>query len=212
MRTRALATPYRSVLNAKCATLFLVIAGLLLACGGGSVGTLNTIVVSPASSYIAINGTQTYTATAQDAKGKTISGATFTWASTAPDVASIDNSGVATGHIAGTAQITASASGVISSAAMLNVITSSAPIASITLSPISASIVVGQTQQFTAKATDAGGNAVSGATFTWSNSAAGVALVSTTGLATGVAPGTAVITASIGSVTSPAATLTVTAP
>jgi hypothetical protein len=47
-------------------------------------------------------------------------------------------------------------------------------------------------------------------TFTWQNSAAGVAIISTTGLATGIAPGMTVITASVGSVTSAAATLTVT--
>jgi uncharacterized protein YjdB len=85
-------------------------------------------------------------------------------------------------------------------------------VASVSLTPISSTIKVGQTQQFTAKALDASGNTVSGVTFTWHNSSAGVAIVGTNGLATGIAPGMTVINASVGAVSSPAATLTVTAP
>ena len=82
----------------------------------------------------------------------------------------------------------------------------------ISISPTSATVSLGRTQQFTANAVDASGNTVSGVTFTWHNSSAGVAIVGTNGLATGIAPGMTVINASVGVVSSPAATLTVTAP
>jgi uncharacterized protein YjdB len=169
------------------------------------------INVSPTSGTIGLNGQQTFTATAQDASGKTLN-ATFTWASSATNIATIDGSGVATGHSAGTVQITASVGNVTSAAVPLTVINASIPVASVTLSPISATIQVGQSEQFTATAVDTSGNTLSGAPITWHNSAAGVAVVSTSGMATGISPGTAIITAAVGNVSSPAATLTVTGP
>jgi uncharacterized protein YjdB len=212
MRTPFFAALPNSRFTAHRWCSLLALAALLLGCGGSSTGTLADIVISPTTSFIGINAQETFTATAQDSKAKTLSGVTFTWTSNAPDIASIDSSGVATGHNVGTAQITASASGVTSAAANLNVVSMTTAIASVSLTPISSTIKVGQTQQFTASALDASGNPVGEVTFTWHNSSAGVAIVGTNGLATGIAPGMTVINASVGTVSSPAATLTVTAP
>ena len=99
-----------------------------------------------------------------------------------------------------------------SAAANLNVVSTTTAVASVSLTPLSSTIKVGQTQQFTASAVDASGNPVSGVTFTWHNSSAVVAIVGTNGLATGLAPGVTMINASVGTVTSQTATLTVTAP
>ena len=212
MRTRFSATLPNSRFPAHRWCSLLALAALLVGCGGSSTGTLAGIAISPSTSFLGINAQETFTATAQDSKGKALSGITFTWTSNAPDVASIDSSGVATGHTVGTAQITASASGVTSAAANLNVVSTTTTVASVSLTPLSSTIKVGQTQQFTASAADASGNTVSGVTFTWHNSKAGVAIVGTNGLATGIAPGTTMINASVGTVTSQTATLTVTAP
>jgi hypothetical protein len=81
----------------------------------------------------------------------------------------------------------------------------------ILVTPATAEVNVGGTQQFTATLVDLHGNAVAGPAVTWSSSAAAVATVDGTGLATGVSPGTAMITASIGYV-SGSATLTVVQP
>jgi hypothetical protein len=212
MRTRFSATLPNSRFAAHRLCTMLALAALLVGCGGSSTGTLTVITISPTTSFLGINAQETFTATAQDSKGKTLSGITFTWTSNAPDVASITSAGVATGHTVGTTQITASASGVTSAAANLNVVSTTTAVASVSLTPLSSTIKVGQTQQFTASAVDASGNPVSGVTFTWNNSKAGVAIVGTNGLATGIAPGTAMINASVGTVTSQTATLTVTAP
>ncbi len=59
-------------------------------------------------------------------------------------------------------------------------------------------ISVGGTLQLTATLTNSSGGAVTGQNVTWTSSNAGVATVSTTGLITGVAPGTADITAAAG--------------
>lgn len=70
----------------------------------------------------------------------------------------------ATAAAAGTTQITASAGGATSAADTLTV---TAAVATITLAPLAPAVQVGQTQQFTATAKDAGGNTLSGLSFTW---------------------------------------------
>jgi len=80
---------------------------------------------------------------------------------------------------------------------------------SITLSPASASLGVGQTQTITAEGKDQNGTVLTGLSFSWASSDNGVATVAN-GVATGVSAGTASITASSGGVTSNAVTLTVT--
>ena len=65
----------------------------------------------------------------------------------------------------------------------------------IDVTPQAADVDVTGTQQYTALAFDAQGQPVSGRTFSWSTSSSAVASISATGLATGVAPGNATITA-----------------
>jgi len=190
-------------------SFLLLTAVLLQACGGGSssTSTVASITVSPTSGSVSVNGSQTFAATALDSNGQTVTGQTFTWASSNTAIATITSAGVATGVAAGSSQITASDAGVTSTAATLTV---SPAIASVTLSPLSATIKVGQTQQFTASATDASGNTVTQAQFTWHNTFGGVASIDANGLATALAPGTVMITASASGMTSQVATLTVT--
>lgn len=76
------------------------------------------------------------------------------------------------------------------------------------VTPDSASIAVGGTQQFTATVLDLHGNPIPGAIPTWSSSAPAVATVDASGLATGVSPGQATITATY-QAASGSATLTV---
>ena len=190
-------------------SFLLLTAVLLQACGGGSSSTskVASITLSPTSGSVSVNGSQTFAATALDFNGQTVTGQTFTWASSNTAIATITSAGVATGVAAGSSQITASDAGVTSTAATLTV---SPAIASVTLSPLSATIKVGQTQQFTASATDASGNTVTQAQFTWHNTFGGVASIDANGLATALAPGTVMITASASGMTSQVATLTVT--
>ena len=70
------------------------------------VPVLTTITVSPPTKSLAVNGTQTFTATALDQLGNIIS-AIFTWASSNPAVGTIDAAGKFTALSAGTTTITA---------------------------------------------------------------------------------------------------------
>jgi hypothetical protein len=74
-------------------------------------------------------------------------------------------------------------------------------VARIDVTPQAADVDVTGTQQYTAFAFDAQGQSVSGTTFSWSTSSSAVASVSSNGLATGVAPGNATVTAATGGVT-----------
>jgi len=70
-----------------------------------------------------------------------------------------------------------------------------APVATVLVSPATASISAGGAQQLAAALQDAAGNTLAGRLVTWSTTAAGVATVSASGLVTGVAAGAATITA-----------------
>src|SRR5437773_3305366 len=69
------------------------------------------------------------------------------------------------------------------------------PVASVSVSPASASTMVGQTVQLTATPVDSTGAALSGRVVTWASSNSGIATVSASGLVTGLAAGSATITA-----------------
>src|SRR5207249_7322621 len=71
----------------------------------------------------------------------------------------------------------------------------SAPVASVTVSPASISVQEGSTTQLTATPKDAGGTALLGRVVTWSSDNTAAATVNGSGLVSGVAAGTATITA-----------------
>ena len=84
----------------------------------------------------------------------------------------------------------------------------SVPVASVTMSPDTATTVPAGTVQLAATPRDGSGNAISGARVDWSSSNSAVAGVSGSGMVTGVAPGTDTITAASGG-KSATATITV---
>ena len=85
--------------------------------------------------------------------------------------------------------------------------TTTAPVASVSLTPATTSVAVAGTAQLTATAKDAAGATVSGSSVAWSSSATSVATVNSTGLVKGIAAGTAKVTATTGG---KAATATIT--
>ena len=79
-------------------------------------------------------------------------------------------------------------------------------VASVVVTPANAPLMsLEETVQLTAIAQDAGGNTISGKTFTWSSSDLGVATVSGAGLVTAVANGTATVQAEVDGVSDQAA-------
>src|SRR5439155_988163 len=145
-----------------------------------------SVSVSPVASGVTVGQTAQLSATTRDSAGNVLTGRTVTWASSNSGVATVSGTGLVMGVTAGTATITAISEGQ-SGQASLSV--SNVPVATVTVSPASASVTVGQTAQLTATAKDAAGNALSGRAITWTSSNSGVATVTGTGLVTSVGAG-----------------------
>lgn len=188
----------------------LVVAVVLLAACGGDKATapapvLTTLSVSLTPATVQAGQAASASAAGLDQHGSPIATGTVVWSSGTPSVATINASGVIVTLAAGQTQITASAGGK-AGAATLTV--TPAAVASVSIVPAAASVIVGGTQQLAALTVDAGGNTLSGRVVTWSTSDASKATVSASGLVTAVAPGSATITATCESRTA-TATITV---
>ena len=192
-------------------------------------GRLTSVRIMPASASVIINRTTQFTAQAFDQFGQPLTGIPLTFASSNTNVATVESvttnptTGIATatirGRSLGTAQITAQATDgstvVMSSPATLTVTPAPPRVTRIEVTPTSAEINRGGTQQFTAQAFNQN-TPVSGVTFTWTSSNAAVASVDSNGLASGIGVGVVTIRASapdgLGGTVSGDATLTVQIP
>jgi uncharacterized protein YjdB len=151
-----------------------------------------SVTVAPSTANIAITGTVQLTATPKDANGNPLTGRAISWSSSDNTIATVNGSGLVTGVAAGSVTITATSEGKSGTA---SVTVAGAPVASVTVTPASASVQAGQTQQLTATLKDANGNILTGRTVTWSSNNTSVATVSSSGLLTAKVAGSATITA-----------------
>ena len=167
--------------------------------------TVTSITVTPTTAVLNVNGTQQLHATANysDRTTQDVT-ASASWTSSNSAVATVSNAGIVTAVAPGSATVTASDAGQTASAA----ITVNAPqrvLTSISISPSSGTVTAGSTLQLTATGTysDNTTSDLTG-TATWSSSSTSVATVNA-GLVTGVAAGSATITAAVGSVSATSA-------
>ena len=161
-----------------------------------SAAALQSIAVTPANPTIAKGTTQQFTATGtySDSSTQNLT-SQVTWASATTSVATITTAGLATGVATGTSTISATLSGVTGSTVLT---VSAAALQSIALTPANPSITAGGTQQFTATGTYSD-NSTQNLTsqVTWASATSAVATINSSGLATGVAQGISVISASL---------------
>jgi peptidoglycan/xylan/chitin deacetylase (PgdA/CDA1 family) len=181
---------------------------------------LTSIDASPSTAFIQAGAAQQFVVVGFDQYGNAMTGITFAWSSSNTNVATVsginsegETIGVASGIAAGSTQITVNAGGVTATVS-LNVTAPPPPppppqVNAISVVASDSSINVGGTQQFSAFATDQYGAAMSGVSFNWTSSDPTVASVDANGLATGVAAGTAQISASAQGVSSNAVSLTI---
>ncbi|MDE3052955.1 MAG: Ig-like domain-containing protein [Gemmatimonadota bacterium] len=171
-----------------------------IAVGRDSLGT----PVTDSTALAALGRTRTFRALAYDTANAPMTGVTFTWTSTNGSVAVLDSltsvTARATAAANGLTAITATAQGV-SGSATLSV---SQVQASVVVTPAADTIAVSGSAQLTARALDANTRYVAGAAgFRFHSLQPSTAAVdSVTGVVTGVANGTAFITASLGALTS----------
>jgi alpha-tubulin suppressor-like RCC1 family protein len=151
-----------------------------------------SVSVTPASVTVAIGHTIQLLATPKNAAGGTMTDRPVTWVSSTPAVATISPSGLATGMTQGAATITATSEGKTGTAAVTVVL---AAVETVSVSPQTVSVGVGDTARLVATLKDADGAVLTGRSVTWTSGDAGVAQVSGTGLVSGMAPGTTTISA-----------------
>ncbi|MEZ4358589.1 MAG: Ig-like domain-containing protein [Kofleriaceae bacterium] len=170
---------------------------------------LVSLAIAPANPSVPKGLTQQLTATGtfSDASTQDLT-SMVTWTSSATAVATVSATGLVTAVELGNATLTA-ALGTINAQTTVTVVAPT--LQSIAVTPANPTVVEGTTRQLTATGTLSDGSTQDlTSTATWTSSAAAVATVSATGLVTGVAPGDATITATMGAI-SGQTTVTVTA-
>jgi hypothetical protein len=160
------------------------------------VGGLVSIAVTPSNPNLPLGLTQRFTATGAFTDGGTKDlSSSVQWASSAPNIASVAATGIATALTTGQATLSAT-SGPISGSATVNVV--AAAVQSISITPNPFTTGVGIARQLTATGTFSDGSKANiTASAAWSSSDMTIATV-TGGTASGVAPGSTTITATSG--------------
>ena len=149
--------------------------------------------VTPPSRDLTVGQTTQLKAEPLDAQGNVLSGRSVAWSSSRANVATVSATGAVTALSAGNAIITATVEGRSGVGAIT---VAAAAVATVAVSPTSATLIVGQTVQLGAQPRDASGRALPGRTVTWSTNRSDVATVTSTGIVTAISSGTATITAS----------------
>jgi uncharacterized protein YjdB len=150
------------------------------------------VTITPETATINVGDTQQLTVTVlpADATNRNI-----TWTSNNPAVARVDANGLVTGVAAGTATITVTTvDGGFTDTSVITVVVPPPPVipvTGVTLTPETATINVGDTQQLIARVLPAD---ATNRNITWTSNNPAIAKVDAKGLVTGVAVGTAIIT------------------
>ncbi|MGE3525653.1 MAG: protein kinase [Gemmatimonadales bacterium] len=151
---------------------------------------VTSVVVSGATS-LSVGGSARLQAEARSDQGVSLAGRTVSWNSSAPAVVSVTQAGQITALATGRAVITATADNVSGS---LTVTVADEPVGSVSVVPTTVTLDAGDTVELSAIVKGTTGRALD-RPVEWSSSAPAVASVSSTGSVTGLAPGSAVITA-----------------
>ena len=151
-----------------------------------------SVTVAPPTLTVNVGATATLTGAAFDAGHSPLPGRVFSWSSSTPGIAVVSSLGVVRGVSPGTVTITGTSEGKSATAGVTVVV---APVGSVTVSPATGTVGLGESLQLTATVKDAGGTTLTGRVVTWQSSNNLVVSVSSTGVARGVGQGDVTITA-----------------
>ena len=153
----------------------------------------HSVAVTPTfDTLTALGDTVRLVATVRDEEGHVVPDADVTWATRHTQVVTLDQDGLVTAVGNGRATITAAAGGNVATALVYVIQMAS----SVDVSPAADTLTaLGDTVRLAAAAVDANGNAVPGASFTWSSGDGAVVTVNADGLVTAVGNGSADVTA-----------------
>lgn len=154
-----------------------------------------TVTISMASTALTLGQTSQATATPRDSSGNALTGRAISWATGSTAVATVDANGLVTATGIGTTTILATSEGKSGSIDVNVSAEPPPPVATVTVSLVTSSLLVGQTTQASAVARDSSGSVLTGRSVTWSSASTSVATVDPSGLVTATGVGTTLITA-----------------
>ena len=165
----------------------------------GTFGEVNSLVITPQTSGIALGQTVQFKAVGMfsDGSNEDLTASTV-WTSSDPKIASMSSTGLATSLSVGSVKIMATNGGHVSSSVLM---ISKTVLVSVAVSPSDLSIVLGDNKQLTATGTFSDKSTQDlTSVATWTSSLPTVAAVGSSGLAVSHSVGTSTILASLGSV------------
>ena len=165
---------------------------------------LTDITVTPSSATLMVGETKGFVATALDQDGNAMPGIDIAWSSSDPTVGAIDDDGVFTALVAGTATVTA-ASGDIAGTATVTVSDEEPVLTGLNVTPPRATLAAGDSLKFIVTARDQNGNVMLAGAVAWTSSDPAAGTIDDDGVFTALAAGTATVTATSGEVAATAA-------
>ena len=126
-----------------------------------------SVALTPGSASLFVGQSVQLNATPLDSIGGVLTGRVVTWTSSTASIATVTGSGLVTAAGAGSATITATSEGKQASASITG---STVPVATVSVSPASANVAVGGTQQLSAVTRDSAGTTLTGRVVTWTSS------------------------------------------
>lgn len=164
--------------------------------------SIASVTVTGPTEPLTVGQTAQLTATVRDQSGNVLTGRSVAWRSSSESVATVSSAGRATAVGPGSATITATVENRSGDLALTVHAPESIPddqIAAIEVTPADPSVNVGATLQLSATARNADGAPLTGVTFVWTSDQPGIASVdAASGVARGVTPGSATLSASAG--------------
>ena len=176
------------------------LAALLVACSAPSGDpappppAVASIEVAPATATVQVGASVSLAATPRTAAGAPLTGRAISWGSSAPAIATVSNAGVVTGITPGRAAVSATADGRV---AVVDITVVPVPVATVQVTPATPTLTAGSTLPLAVTVRDAAGAVLTGRAATWGTANPDIATVSAAGVVTAVAPGVALVTATV---------------
>lgn len=151
-----------------------------------------SLTIAPGAPTMVVGSSRTLVATLLAPDGSEVRGRSIGWSSGSTNIATVSSDGVVLAIAPGVAEIVATAEGNTGRA----LVTVVASVAALRLSPTVLRVSVGRTSRLQVELLDSSGSQLTGREIAWTTSAPQIAAISVDGEVTGLAPGTAQISAS----------------
>jgi uncharacterized protein YjdB len=155
-------------------------------------GLVDTVVVMPSVATVTLGAIFTLQAEARDADDELITGRRAFWAAEDPSIALVSDNGRVTARRVGSVKVAASIEG---KSGLATVTVTTIPVATVTVSPGNATLLVGENKTLAAVVRDASGSVLPNRPVAWTSSSPAVATINGAGQVVAVSAGSTIISA-----------------